>query len=65
MKKSLLITVSRYSGLISFHCFLFLVYFDVFIFNADRRKKDSYNWINSSFNKDKLEVDGTDENDGL
>ena len=39
--------------------------FDIFISNAGRRKKDSFDWINSSFNKAKSEVDDTDENDGL
>ena len=48
-----------------FLSFLILVHFDIFIFNAGRRKKDSFDQINSSFNKDKSEVDDTDENDGL
>ena len=48
-----------------FLCFLILVHFDIFIFNAGRRKKDSFDWINSSFNQDKSEVNDTEENDGL
>ena len=42
-----------------------LVHFDIIIFNAGRSKKDSFDRINSSFNKDKSEVNDTDENDGL
>ena len=45
--------------------FLILVHFDIFIFNSGRSKKDSFDQINSSFNKDKSEVNDTDENDGL
>ena len=48
-----------------FLSFLILVHFDIFIFNAGRRKKDSFDRIISSFNKDKSEVDDTDENDEL
>ena len=47
------------------HQVFILVHFDIFIFNAGRRKKDSFDWINSSFNRDKSEVNDTDENDGL
>ena len=45
--------------------FLILVHFDIFIFNAGRRKKDSFDQINSFFNKDKSEVNDTVDNDGL
>ena len=48
-----------------FLSFLILVHFDIFTFNAGRSKKDSFYWINSSFNQDKSEVNDTDENDGL
>ena len=48
-----------------FLSFLILVHFDIFIFNAGRSKKDSFDWINSSFNQDKSEVNDTDENGGL
>ena len=48
-----------------FLSFLILVHFDIFIFNAGRSRKDSFDQINSSFNKDKSEVNDTDENDGL
>ena len=47
-----------------FLSFFISVHFDVFILNEGRRKNDRFNWINSSFNKDKSEVDDTDENDG-
>jgi len=48
-----------------FLSFLILVHFDIFIFNAGRSKKDSFDQINSFFNKDKSEVNDTDDNDGL
>ena len=48
-----------------FLSFLILVHFDIFIFNAGRSKKDSFDRINSSFKKDKSEVNDTDDNDGL
>ena len=52
-------------GAHQFLSFLILVHFDIFIFNAGRSKKDSFDQINSSFNQDKSEVNDTEENDGL
>ena len=47
------------------HQVFILVDFDIFIFNAGRSRKDSFDQINSFFNKDKSEVNDTDDNDGL
>ena len=44
-----------------FLSFLILVHFDIFIFNEGRSKKDSFDQINSFFNKDMSEANDTDE----